>query len=62
MERFRFTYERKNEEDGNYYPDCIKTIEANYLPDILQSFEDFLKGCGFSLKGNLEIIELEEKE
>jgi hypothetical protein len=36
-----------------------KTVEFNgaYLPDIIQEFEMFLRGCGFSFKGIIDINE-----
>lgn len=40
-------------------------IEGNdiTLPNLIQSIEDFLRGCGFSLPiGALEIVDVEEKE
>lgn len=38
----------------------IKT-EAETLSDIVQDFEDFLKGCGFDFKGHLDFV-VEELE
>jgi hypothetical protein len=32
-----------------------------YLPDILQEFEMFLKGAGFHFSGNLDIVENEHE-
>lgn len=32
-------------------------FDASHLDGILGEFETFLKGCGFSLKGHLEIVE-----
>jgi hypothetical protein len=32
------------------------------LPEILESFEDFLRGCGFIFDGNLYIVSDEEEE
>jgi hypothetical protein len=32
------------------------------LPEILESFEDFLRGCGFVFDGNLYIVSDEEEE
>lgn len=39
----------------------IKTINSVYILDALEGFQDFLKGCGYVLRGRLEVIE-EEKE
>lgn len=45
------------------YEDGTKIVhEANhdFLPDILEAFEYFLRGCRYHPKGNLEIVEKEE--
>lgn len=34
--------------------------ENVHLDDILEDFQDFLKGCGFHIKGTLQIVEEEE--
>lgn len=38
------------------------TYESNreYLYDIIEDFEDFLRGCGFSFDGRLEIVDQED--
>jgi len=41
--------------------ETTKVFEADNLSEILENFEDFLKGCGFSLKGHLEVVEPEHK-
>lgn len=40
----------------------VITHEFNtvYLPDVLQHFEDFLKGCGYQLSGNVDIVSPDE--
>ena len=40
------------------------TYESNreYLYDILEDFEDFLRGCGFYIDGKLEIVNKEDVE
>ena len=43
-----------------YAPETLKTtiISSNVLtlPDLLMAFEDFLRGCGYVLRGNLEVV------
>lgn len=38
------------------------TYESNreYLYDILEDFEDFLRGCGFYINGKLEVVDKED--
>lgn len=38
------------------------TYESNreYLYDILEDFEDFLRGCGFYIDGKLEVVNPED--
>lgn len=43
-----------NESDGDYIE--VRTT-ANYLPKILENFENFLRAAGFSYKGHLEIVD-----
>lgn len=38
----------------------VLTFEEVSLPDILREFETFLKGCGFSFNGHLEIVDDEQ--
>lgn len=35
-------------------------FEAIYLPDVIQHFENFLKGSGFHFKGHLQIVDEDE--
>ena len=39
----------------------LHVTESSHLPDILQAFEDFLRGCGFVFDGSL-VIESSEIE
>ena len=38
------------------------TLETNavVLDDVLQEFEQFLKGCGFFFSGNIEVVDDED--
>lgn len=40
------------------------TYESNreYLYDIIEDFEDFLRGCGFYIDGKLEVVDKEDVE
>lgn len=33
------------------------SVETDYLPDLLDAFKEFLLGCGYSIKGDLEVID-----
>lgn len=37
------------------------TLESNreYLPDVLEDVRDFLKGCGFQIDGDIDVVENE---
>jgi hypothetical protein len=52
-----FTFTHKSEYEGQ--PEVLVTLttDAVSLPDILQSVEDFLRGCGFHFSGHLDITE-----
>lgn len=43
-----------------YAPETLKTTimsaDVLTLPDLLMAFEDFLRGCGYVLKGSLEVV------
>lgn len=45
-----------NNEFDNY--DATFVCNAETLPDIIECFEDFLKGAGFHLKGRLEMVDI----
>lgn len=38
----------------------IHVIETENLEDLLDGFTEFLKGCGFSIKGRIGILDEEE--
>ena len=44
------------DEDGN---GLTMDFNAEYLPDVLEKFELFLKGIGFVFEGNLVILDEE---
>jgi hypothetical protein len=46
-------------EESSYMGNCKTTTEfsAVHIDDVLERFEDFLKGAGFVFDGRLEIIE-----
>lgn len=52
----KMKFECENEEGTK----IIHETHYDYLPDILEAFEAFLRGCGYHPKGNLEIVEEEE--
>jgi hypothetical protein len=34
--------------------------EDSALPEVLEAFEDFLRGCGYSFSGHLDLIDSDE--
>ena len=46
-------------EESSYVGNCKTTTEfsAVHIDDVLERFEDFLKGAGFVFDGHLEIFE-----
>lgn len=59
MYKFIKTRNDESRHDHSYIEHQFLDDDATYH-DILQAFEDFLKGCGFSFKGSLQIVEDEE--
>lgn len=57
MPKLKFTCEHQHplKKDTNV---ATITYESNreYLSDILEDFSDFLKGCGFHIDGNIEVV------
>lgn len=53
--KLRFIKERDGD---NTHDNTIVNMEtvADYLPDILENFECFLRACGFQFSGSLQII------
>lgn len=51
----KFTFIKESEDNSK----ITFNLEAIVLSDILESFSYFLKACGFSFKGELEIVEEE---
>jgi hypothetical protein len=48
----------KTKDPENKYDTSNVTVESNAeaLPELLEDIEDFLRGCGFCFKGNLDIV------
>jgi len=63
MPKFTFTCEHEHPIKKDVNISTI-TYESNrdYLGDILEDFRDFLKGCGFQIDGNIDIVDEEEPE
>lgn len=59
--KLRFIKER---DDDNTHDNTIVNMEtvADYLPDILEDFEGFLRACGFQFSGSLQIINETESD
>ncbi len=58
----RFTFIYTANYDGVPKSECIVSTEAESLSDVVQAFSDFLRGSGFVLKGNLDIVQDSEPE
>ena len=54
MSKFTFT---------QTYDDTVTTkeFETDYLYDVIERFEEFLRGCGFYFYGSLEIVNEDEE-
>jgi hypothetical protein len=39
-----------------------KEFESDYLYDVLERFEEFLRGCGYYFEGQLDIVNDQQKE
>ena len=35
-------------------------VDTECLTDLLESFEDFLRGCGFRINGHLDVVDDDE--
>lgn len=49
-------------DDNEFIPhlEVIMTTDKVDMASIAECFEDFLRGCGFSFNGHLELVEEEE--
>lgn len=52
----------KARDEGNHFDKTTVIIEVDTdsLDDLLEGFQEFINGCGFSLKGAIDIIPEEE--
>lgn len=60
MNKFKFIKYR-NEDNEFDRTKVVHIVEAGTLPELLEAFEDFLKGCAFSFEGQLEVVEDENE-
>jgi hypothetical protein len=60
----RYVFKAIPEPDDNPHEDFTLTMETDavVLPELIQVFEQFLRGVGFWFKGNLEVVEEEEQD
>lgn len=63
MPKFTFTCEHEHPIKKDVNISTI-TYESNreYLGDILEDFRDFLKGCGFHIDGEIDVVNESDKE
>jgi len=57
MYRFIKEKDKDNKFDNT---DVELKSESQTIPDLLDDFEDFLRGCGFRFNGSIQIVEEEE--
>ena len=53
----QFNYQHTDFETDEVSFKCQVETESATLPDILEDFEQFLRGCGFGFKGRLDFVE-----
>ena len=51
MNKFTFSL------DDGYGRLVTHTVNEEFLDDVVMSFQDFLRGCGYYFNGNLEFVE-----
>jgi hypothetical protein len=54
MSKFKFVNE-------NHESVTSKEFDAEYLYEVLEEFENFLRGCGYVFRGQLDFVENEEE-
>jgi len=56
----KYIFKKVPNPDNRFDTDEIKfTVNAESLPELLESFSFFLKACGFTLAGELDIVDTE---
>jgi hypothetical protein len=53
----KHTFTHESDYEGQPRFSMMVQTEAEVLEDVLQAFGDYLKGCGYSLNGELGIID-----
>ena len=57
-----FTFSK--EPDGTVFednqPHCSMSFKTQTMTEVLENFEDFLRGCGFNFDGHLDFVEDEK--
>lgn len=59
----QYTFSKKMDPDNRF--DCTNvTVEVDTvsLNDLIEAFGEFLKGCGYSYNGTLEVVEPDEAQ
>jgi hypothetical protein len=60
MSKFKFVSENRAFVDGEASI-TTKEFDAEYLYEVLEEFENFLRGCGYVFKGQLDFVEDDEE-
>jgi hypothetical protein len=64
MIKNRYTFICERVDDDNYIEESrieVRNNDLTYLPDVLNEFEQFIRGCGFHAKGNLIFVADDER-
>jgi hypothetical protein len=59
MSYFKFTNER-NVFDDERIDTTTKEFDSEYLSDVVENFEMFLRGCGYHFNGHLDFVQDDE--
>lgn len=62
MPKFKFECEHRNAWDETLDSKVTMEFDKEFLPDVLEQFEQFLRGCGYYFDGRLELVEDEPVE
>jgi hypothetical protein len=62
MPNFKFECEHSNAWDQTLDSKVTMEFDKEFLPDVIEQFEQFLRGCGYYFDGRLELVEDEPVE
>lgn len=54
----KYVFKKYKDPDNSFdNADITFEVEAETLPELLEAFDDFIKGCAFAPKGYLDYVE-----